>query len=348
MRRKWIIAVLVAWLSIGFAHAQDAHFSQFYAAPNFMSPSLTGASGGTRFVSNYRNQWPGISSAYKTFAFSTDTYINRFKSGLGLLLVTDEAGSAHLRTSYVGFQYSYRVQTGRYWQFVPALQLTLGQKSLDRSLLEFPDELVTGGNSGGDALLSDTKAGYLDFTVSAFVYSREAWLGVVVDHLLKPDYSFLGEATEIPMKFTVFGGFNLWRERARRREEPRRASLVYRYERQTNFNQLDLGAYVYNKILDFGLWYRGIPVFDKDETGSLLNNDAVVFLVGITTGSFRFGYSYDIQISDLASHGAGAHEISLSFEMGELFGCGTKYLDCFTKRAGHRFNKKQPRNLRIY
>jgi type IX secretion system PorP/SprF family membrane protein len=344
--RKVIVISLLIMVFIGKSNAQDPHFSQFYAAPTFLSPSLAGSTGGTRFVTNYRNQWPGIKNAYRTFAFSTDLYINKYKSGLGVILVTDKAGTANLNTTNLGFQYSYRVKMGTRWQFIPGLQFTLGQKTIDVMKLTFSDELFTGGSSGSDAMFSDARVGYVDFAVSGFVFSRGLWAGAVLDHILEPEYSFLGEQTQIPLKAVFFGGFNMWRERSSRIEEPRRASLVYRFQNQGGFNQLDLGTYWYNKMLEFGLWYRGVPLLNDDS--GMIDNEALVFLIGIVKGSFKVGYSYDIQLSNLAHNGGGAHEISMMFEMSELFGCGAKYLDCFTKRSGHRFNKKQPRRIGIY
>jgi type IX secretion system PorP/SprF family membrane protein len=343
---RGIITLLIIVIFIGKSKAQDAHFSQFYAAPTFMSPSLAGATGGTRIISNYRNQWPGVKDAYRTFSLSADLYINKYKSGLGVLLVSDQAGSASLSTTNFGLQYSYRVKIGNSLQFIPGLQFTLGQKSIDVMKLKFPDELYTGGSSGADALFADPKVGYVDFSLSGFIYSRSTWFGVVVDHLLEPEYSFLGEETHIPLKIVAFGGMNIWKERASRIETPRRASFVYRFQNQGGFNQIDLGAYWYNRMLEFGVWYRGLPAFNK--SNDFIDSESVVFLVGVIQGPIKLGYSYDIQLSGLARSGGGAHEISMIFEMGEIFGCGTKYLDCFTKRAGHKFNKKQPRKIEIY
>jgi hypothetical protein len=71
-------------------------------------------------------------------------------------------------------------------------------------------------------------------------------------------------------------------------------------------------------------------------------------MFGVERGSFKISYSYDMQLSSLAAYGSGAHEISLIFEMGEIFGCGAKYFDCFAKRTGLRFNEDQPRKLQIF
>lgn len=343
-RTRVMICCIVFLLSNIRSRAQDAHFSQYYSAPTFLSPSLAGSTGGTRLVANYRNQWPGISKTYQTFAVSADFYLSEYKSGFGALLVTDKAGSANLNTTYLGLQYSYRVPLGDTWQFVPALQSTFGQKSLDRSKLIFPDEVVTGTTSSGQLRLADTRALYMDLITSVFFYSPTFWVGAVADHLLKPNYSFLGDKTILPLKIINFGGMNLWRVNASRIEEPRMASLSYRFEYQNGFKQLDLGGFWYGQVLDFGVWYRGLPIFKNENLANhFMDSDALVLTLGVSTGALHIAYSYDLQLSNLAAYGTGAHEISIIWEMNELFKC----VDCFSRRNTIQFHKNRPRNMRV-
>ena len=343
-KSRIIISCCIALLLNIKVVAQDAHFSQFYSAPTFLSPSLAGSTGGTRFVANYRNQWPGISKTYQTFAVSADFYLSEYRSGFGALLVTDKAGSANLNTTYLGLQYSFRVPLGDDWQFVPGLQFTFGQKSLDRSKLLFPDEVVTGTPSSGQVYLTSTKAQYMDLATSVFFYSPKFWIGAVADHILKPNYSFMGDKAILPLKFVNFGGMNLWRANVSRIEEPRFASLSYRFEYQNGFKQLDIGGYIYGKVLDFGVWYRGLPIFKNENIqNQLIDNDALVLTLGVSTGPFRVAYSYDLQLSTLSTYGAGAHEISIIWEIDELFEC----VDCFSRRNTLQFHKNRPRNMKV-
>ena len=63
------------------------------------------------------------------------------------------------------------------------------------------------------------------------------------------------------------------------------------YRVQGEFQQLNLGCYVSKGPLVGGIWHRGF--FSED------TRDALIVLVGVETGMMRFGYSYDITISDL-------------------------------------------------
>jgi type IX secretion system PorP/SprF family membrane protein len=123
------VSVLLFGLPKG--SAQDLHFSQFYASPLYLSPSLAGATDGARLVMNYRNQWPGIEKAFSTYAISFDNYFNTFNSGLGAILIQDKAGSAGLTTTLAALQYSYNIQLTDQWQVVPAVQFAYGNRSID-------------------------------------------------------------------------------------------------------------------------------------------------------------------------------------------------------------------------
>jgi hypothetical protein len=80
------------------------------------------------------------------------------------------------------------------------------------------------------------------------------------------------------------------------------------FKNQAKFRQLDMGLYWNKSPMVFGLWYRGIPVFNSDR------GDMFAFLVGYKTQRLSIGYSYDFTISNLIDKSAGAHEISFSIE----------------------------------
>ena len=87
--------------------AQDLHFTQFYNAPLKLNPANAGAfKGDLRVISNYRNQWSSIQSPFKTFAFSIDLPVFKYKwknsyLGLGLDVVNDRAGDLGLGSTQI-------------------------------------------------------------------------------------------------------------------------------------------------------------------------------------------------------------------------------------------------------
>lgn len=307
--------VLITIFSSKESYAQDPHFSQFYANPLYLSPSLAGATDGGRMILNYRNQWPSISTAFSSYAVSFDNFFSAFNSGLGFYLMQDNAGSAGLKSTNAAFQYSYNLIINDKWQVVPGIQFEYGNKAIDFAKLKFADEEIGGGSSGSWDRLENEQVSYMDLSASVFAYSPKYWVGLTVNHLAKPNYSFLGEEMKYDLKYTVFGGINIWRERNRTSSVERSFSFSFRLQHQKNFNQADVGVYWHNSPMEVGVWYRGLPL--GNEVKSSINQDAIVALVAYDLGPFRVGYSYDITISGLGWQTAGAHEISIIFEFNQ-------------------------------
>ena len=71
-------AIILSFILAVGANAQDIHFSQFYNAPLKLNPGNAGAfRGDLRVISNYRNQWSSINSAFKTYGFSVDVPVSK-------------------------------------------------------------------------------------------------------------------------------------------------------------------------------------------------------------------------------------------------------------------------------
>src|SRR3972149_978108 len=117
MVKKNIYIILIIILSSPNSFSSyDTQFSQFYAAPLYLGPSFAGASGNTRLVLNFRDQWPKIPGSFVTYAFSIDHYFSQYKSGLGLLVLRDQAGGGKLNTTNISANYSYNIKLGNIWR----------------------------------------------------------------------------------------------------------------------------------------------------------------------------------------------------------------------------------------
>ena len=94
------------------------------------------------------------------------------------------------------------------------------------------------------------------------------------------------------------------------------ASIIaaFNYRAQGAYDQLDLGACIERDPVFAGLWYRGIPLLKAYAPG-IPNNDAIAAVIGFKVNDWRFGYSYDLTISRLASNTGGAHELTLVYEL---------------------------------
>ena len=108
-----ILLIVILFLNISLVYGQDPVLSQFYSSPLLLNPAFAGNTNSPRLAINYRNQWPLISQAYRTYAISYDQFFNTFNSGIGASILTDDAGNGLYKTTKVGAVYSYRLKIGK-------------------------------------------------------------------------------------------------------------------------------------------------------------------------------------------------------------------------------------------
>lgn len=295
--------------------SQDMHFSQFYASPLYLNPAFAGANVCSRFSLTYRNQWPGVSTAYKSYLGSFDHCFSKNNIGVGLQFASDISGTGGLKTTMINPLISYETTLSRKYSLRFGVQPGVTMKSIEMSKLTFGDQLYRGGNvtTVESPTLSRT---FFDFGAGAIFYGSNFWIGTSAYHLNKPNESLFGISnTRLPIRYSVHGGYkyNLNQD-----EKPgdikKTLTAAFNYRGQEKFDQFDIGVYYTRSILNIGLWYRGIPVLKSYKPG-YKNNDAFVLIIGLEMERFNIGYSYDITISELSTVTKGSHEITLSFQM---------------------------------
>lgn len=315
--RVWLlICVLVIPFFVETANGQDPIFSQSYATPLYLSPSFTGLTNGSRASMSYRNQWPGVGNAFKSFALSYDQYLADYRSGIGLLMLRDDRGGGILVTQDVGFLYSYEIPINNEIFVRPGIQFKYSERKIDPQKMVFYDNLGQQGEVLPGQVASFDHEAYrkFDAAASAMIYSDNFWFGFTIDHLVKNNVSFSDLETIVPMRTSVFGGYKFVYRNGYRNVDEQSVTIVANYTAQQNFNQLETGLYWYLNPMEVGLLYRGIPV---SNAAGLSNSDALVMIFGINLGSMRFAYSYDLSMSDLAGYSNGANEVSLIYRFNQ-------------------------------
>ena len=190
-----VIVLLTTFFVVGQGVvAQDFVFSQFYANPLYLNPALAGAKICPRFSLNYRNQWPGLVSAFTTVSTSYDQYFSDLHGGIGAFVLTDRQGDhGALKTNQVSFMYSFRFQLSRTIYMNAALQASLINENLDWSTLTFPDQIDPdfGFIFNTQAVPpEDMNLFYADFNAGLLVYSKAWYGGLAVSHLTQPSNGF--------------------------------------------------------------------------------------------------------------------------------------------------------------
>lgn len=305
--RKFIIIFVFVLTDFMTAMAQDPQFSQFYSNPLYLGPSFAGAARSSRICANYRDQWVSLPSVFRTYSFSYDHYFSNFNSGVGLIGYKDAAGTGELGTLSIGVQYSYNFMVVRDVFIRPGIHLSYREHGLAWDKLDFIDEVM---NKGSGPVLTEpiTKTRDVDLSLSTLVYTNRIWGGVTVDHILRPNVSMYADEVKVPIKVSVYGGYEFIRQGKLLNPADETMTFAFLFKTQGPYKQLDLGVYWHKNPFVLGLWYRGLPPFNSQR------GDALIILVGYKTQYFNIGYSYDLTISNLISETLGSHEISMSFK----------------------------------
>ena len=326
----YLKAITIFLLGIESIQAQDPLYSQYYAAPMYLNPALTGSSNSPRFTLNYRNQWPGLSANYVTTSFAAEHYIDKYNSGVGLLFTTDNQ-YADLSTTNIGLLYSYNQTITDNISARFGLQTSYNTRGIGNKWdrFTFGDQLDQNGNVTGGATndpvaaINNPKINYIDFSTGTIVYNDNFWAGIGVKHINRPVYNFISSSEDVrlPMMFSVHGGYKFFLPNGaidfglgNEIDKEKSISPSFLYEKRGPYQHLDIGCYLTYASMILGVWYRGLPLFNPDKSGST-RNVASVFMLGYRQENITFGYSYDANLLSKLNNTGGAHEISISYQL---------------------------------
>jgi len=325
--------LLFLWTLMIFNHnlrAQDPVFSQYYLSPLQLNPGLAGLTEDPRVTANYRNQYPGFNNAYRTYALSYDQFFPHRNFGIGLWLLSDDAGDGILKTVKGAGIFSYRLQLNDHLFAKMGAEAGIVQSTLNWNKLLFGDQIddILGTMSpGGIPFPTEETAPdknnviYPDLGIGGVLYGETVYAGIGIRHLNTPSPEFLAKNSDltpgIPMRWTLHGGAS-WRvlRQLFNRYTKVTMSPSFIFVSQGNFNQFNGGIVMDAESFSFGLQYRI----------SSGQSEAVIGSIGLRTSRLRLGYSYDATVSGFEGTG-GTHEIGLVY----LFDNGdreSRYNDC--------------------
>jgi type IX secretion system PorP/SprF family membrane protein len=300
--------------------AQDPQYSQYYANALWLSPSFAGADYGTRGIVAARYQWPGLDASYISNTISADHYFSGIRSGAGLIIHNDFINPSRIRTTEVGGIYSYQVDVNKKINLRPGIQMSYVNRRIDMSDLTFGSQYTDAGYIGGSTREGSKflSVSYVDISAGGLLVTDRLWFGVALHHLNRPDQSFLVGESQLPVKASYFGGYKFmlspeWKRRYVKPDEEISVTPTFMYKLQGKSDQLDLGLYFRYNLIVTGIWYRSLPV--KIYKPDPINNDGLIFMLGLHIRDFKVGYSFDATTSRLTMQSAGSHELTLSYKV---------------------------------
>jgi type IX secretion system PorP/SprF family membrane protein len=320
---KKLICTLSICLTLGLcASAQDPNFSQFFASPLTLNPALTGKFDGVyRVAGNYRNQWPTINNAFRTYTASFDMGILKNsipefdQFGIGFLGFADDAGNGVLKNNAIGMSLAYHkaLDENGFHQLGVGFQGAYVGKRLDVTKVTFEDQLTPSGFTGATSEVfpgQKVNVSYFDMN-AGILYNgttdgyNNFYLGASMYHINRPKESFQDQ-----QYFNLSGRLTLQAGGKVRVGANNYVHMSANYSRQANANNTVVGgAYALNvndsednpTNIYIGSWYRF--------------GDAIIPYVGLEFGEFHIGATYDVNISSLkpGSNMRGGAEISLIY-----------------------------------
>lgn len=316
MREK-LLFILIGLSLYSPLRGQDFQFSQFYAAPLYLNPAMTGATELSRAGANYRKQWPGLSNDFTAYSAYFDHYSIDMNSGFGISANSFQESNQNINTSEVSLFYSYKLEVSTDFSIRFGGQSAVVRRSARLDRLVFGDQIdlfsQTINPDTQDNIPDFSPYTYLDLSFGTLMSGESFFIGLSAHHINQPNLSFFpgnGESL-LPVKWSLHGGYSFplgtndwWGT-----DYDNQLTLQANYKTQGAYQQLDLGMQMLYGSFIGGLGYRGFP-----SQPEVSNQESIIFLLGVKLDTgLVIGYSYDFMLSPIGQQAKGAHEVSIRY-----------------------------------
>ncbi|MEM1122155.1 MAG: PorP/SprF family type IX secretion system membrane protein [Bacteroidota bacterium] len=340
MRRfSYLFVVTIILVISTTLTAQDKHFTQYFAVPTVINPALTGAfQGRYRMGIVRRDQWrQSLETPYATFAGAVDVrFDTNYKKkvsdavGVGLQFFNDKVDDSGFRTTQMALAGAFHKaldDSGLHYLTIGG-QMAINQRSVNYENLTFEDQYngVGGYTLPTGELLPENNFSFFDMAIGVnYTFSpshrTNFYIGGAIHHLAQPNVSFLAANPDVnvslPEDNKLFRKYSA--QFAARFPAGEQLFIIPRALMSIQGPHIEINAGSNVRIamgdytpfaLHIGGWAR--PVRNADETFGL---DAIVAMVGIEFDNLLFGFSYDLNLDDLALAGPNrtAFEISVAY-----------------------------------
>jgi type IX secretion system PorP/SprF family membrane protein len=318
-RLRYTLALFITVANLS-AFAQDHIFSQFFNAPIYLNPSLTGQfEGDIRMNLIYRNQWSGLSGDLSYISASADINIPKFAGGVGLMFNRSSEGTAYLVKNNAAATYSYSVG-GDGFVASFGIQAGITNRQIDWSKLVFSDQIdmrlgyIPGSVSSAQPPDVANKF-FFDAAAGTNIVFQNLMVGVAVHHINKPDESFSGTVAKLPMRITANASYRIPLSPYYDYNQDEGTYLIPSivYYKQASSTSMSAGAQFKHKGLNTGIWYRSAGEGGPDAIVVSLIFD--LFKGNRNGEKLRLGLSHDATTSKINyTNTSGTTEASVGYE----------------------------------
>lgn len=329
---RFVAIIILSLLVVSANKAQDRHFSQFYAAPIYLNPALTGNyDGGFRIGLNYRDQWRGtLDNPFVTTSGFVDLKMkapispsHKDYAAIGAIFFSDKVSAVDFNTNNLSLtgaiHKSLDINNSQYLSL--GFQFGISSRNINYEKLDFADQFngIDGFTELTNEVFPTNNFSFGDLSTGIHYSVRvkknfTLYAGGAIHHLLQPKISFYesdnGGTSVLSRKFTLYAGSEIPVNNA--------MSIIPRVFLMKQGEHLELtgGANFRALINDysgiaihFGGWLRTNRSID-----GIVNPDAFIVLAGFEYNRILFGFSYDVNLGSLSnSRGRQAFEFSIGY-----------------------------------
>jgi type IX secretion system PorP/SprF family membrane protein len=315
---RWLIlsVLLISGLT-GFA--QDHLYSQFFNAPLYLNPALTGQfPADLRVNLIYRNQWTAVPGTLSYATASIDYNIPQFGGGIGLMVTRSSEGTAYQDKTNIAGLYSYSIGSE---DFVLSFGLQVGitNRSINYNKLIFDDQLdptlgIISNTSIASQLPFNNKF-YFDSGAGTNLVISDFNIGVALQHINQPNESFTGLPVKLPMRLNTNISYRLDLDEFENVDDQDKSYIIPSvvYYKQADFDSYSVGVQYKHHGVNVGVSYRS-----GEQTGPSALVLSLIFDLYINPEGgekLRFGVSHDAAAQGLTyGNTAGSTEGSIGYE----------------------------------
>ncbi len=342
MKKVFIYPCLLILGILGTLHTargQDVNYSQYFSAPLYYNPAYTGINTGLRARFLFRDQWPALPIDFKSYYFSADLGDRNLPGagGIGIMINSDSPGVGLINTFQAALTIGVRIPIASFMVAQVGIKAAVLQRKINWDDLVFADQLDPkyGAIYQTSFIPPDASSKVVpDFAAGGiFQFANDRGningsLGFAVDHIFRPDVSFLSDnSAPYPRKWVVHGdaifsaGYGYSSRSHGSSGDPLLINPGFIFQSQADLNHLEIGLNLFKFNIYLGGWYKTTLTGNVNNSIALLAGYKYMFMQDM---SIKFIYSYDLQIAGVMQGTGGAHEISLVLEFDgfSLFGGG--------------------------
>jgi type IX secretion system PorP/SprF family membrane protein len=308
LMKRSLFALLLVTLQA--SAQQTVQFSQYVFNGLSVNPAYAGYKDAGYLNAVYRQQWTGLPGAPRTGGVSFDGPVHNQNMGLGIQVLTDMLGPQKVYSIYASYAYQIALDVNRTRRLCFGLGVGASQYHLDGAALQYFDSQDAAFPGGGvNTITPDARFGIYyhspSFYISAsaldlfsnYLSADYKWQGYNYENIRKTMHLYLSTGFMVPLN----------------NELQLKPSVMIKDDLKGPTN-IDLNAMM---LIDHVFWIGGsyrtaLPIWRKELPSSLDPKNAASAIVEYyIADKYRIGYSYDMNINELAGAQGGSHEISI-------------------------------------